>query len=100
MRSVVQVHPDPPRTMRNAKFVMRNESSLKIAQEKKEHIRIQKGEVKLSRAQGGCPGVFGRRRARKAAKSHDEPQAGRDSWVPEWGNPAEEIPSPERELTR
>ena len=53
----------------------------------KEHIRIQRCKVKLSRAQGGCPGVFGRRRARKAAISCDEPQAGIDSQVPEWGNP-------------
>ena len=64
---------------------------MKIAQEKNEHIRIQRCKVKLQRAQGGCPGVFGRRRARKAAKSRDEPQAGKDSRVPEWGNPAREI---------
>ena len=60
-------------------------------------MTAKKVKVKLSRAQGGCPGVFGRRRARKAAKSRDEPQAGKDSRIPEWGNPAEEIPSPERE---
>ena len=45
-------------------------------------------KVKLSRAQGGCLGVFGRRRARKAAKSRDESQADLDSRIPEWGNPA------------
>ena len=62
-----------------------------------EHIRIQRCKVKLKRAQGGCPGVFGRRRARKAAKSRDESQADKDSRIPEWGNPAGAILSPERE---
>ena len=66
---------------------------MKIAQEKNEHIRIRRCKVKLERAQGGCPGVFGRRRARKAAKSCDESQADIDSQIPEWGNPAEEVPS-------
>ena len=54
-------------------------------------------KVKLLRAYGGCLGVSRRRRTRQAAKSHDEPQAGNDSWISEWGNPAGVVLSPERE---
>ncbi len=46
-----------------------------------------RGTVKLRRAHGGCLGDERRRRTWTAAKSHDEPLTGRDSWISEWGNP-------------
>ena len=46
-------------------------------------------KIKLIRAQGGCQGTIRRRRTWQAAKSHGEPQAGREPWISEWGNPAE-----------
>ena len=45
-------------------------------------------KIKLTRAQGGCPGTIRRRRTRSAAKSCGEPQAGIDPQISEWGNPA------------
>ena len=45
-------------------------------------------KIKLTRAQGGCPGTIRRRRTRSAAISLEEPQAGIDSRISEWGNPA------------
>ena len=44
-------------------------------------------DAELGKAHGGCLGVMSRRRAWKAAKSHGEPSAGVDPWIPEWGNP-------------
>ena len=58
-----------------------------IGQEKIGLRRIDE-KIKLTRAQGGCPGTIRRRRTRSAAKSLEEPQAGIDSRISEWGNPA------------
>ena len=41
-------------------------------------LRIKRREIKLQRAQGGCPGTIRRRRTWQAAKSYGEPQAGTD----------------------
>ena len=49
-------------------------------------LRMSGSKVKLQRAYGGCLGARGRRRAQRAAKSHGEPQAGFEPWIPEWGN--------------
>ena len=38
----------------------------------------ERREIKLQRAQGGCPGTIRRRRTWQAAKSYGEPQAGID----------------------
>ena len=53
-----------------------------------EHARACK-EIKRRRAQGGCQGTKRRRRTWQAAKSTEEPQAGIDSVISEWGNPIE-----------
>ena len=49
-------------------------------------------KIKLQRAQGGCPGTIRRRRTWQAAISCVEPQAGIDTQISEWGNPAGEEP--------
>ena len=56
--------------------------------ERKIGLRRIDEKIKLTRAQGGCPGTIRRRRTRSAAKSCGEPQAGIDPQISEWGNPA------------
>ena len=51
-----------------------------IAGGKKEiGLRRNRRKIKRRRAQGGCQGTIRRRRTWQAAKSYEEPQAGRDS---------------------
>ena len=57
------------------------------------HARGEHRQVKLYRAHGGCLGVQRRGKARQAAKMPGELQMSKDPSVPEWGKPAEEVPS-------
>ena len=60
---------------------------MKIIGQEKIGLRRIDEKIKLTRAQGGCPGTIRRRRTRSAAKSCGEPQAGIDPQISEWGNP-------------
>ena len=69
-------------------FILKGMKDEVVKQRKTIGLRTKSDEkIKLIRAQGGCQGTIRRRRTWQAAKSHDEPLAGIDSWTSEWGNP-------------
>ena len=83
----IPLNSDPlVRTLKTAQ----NKRSKDEAKEETTKYRLRK--IKQIRAQGGCQGTRRRRKTWQAAKSPEEPQAGIDTGISEWGNPAGVMP--------